>query len=93
MTTCPGTGLAADADVSLTRGSAIMYAGSTAARTIDFGARWKRAIAATAALRDFGPPYDGFGSKSGLKADVRVESDLAPIADVGRAPRHVAEVP
>ena len=26
-------------------------------------------------------------------ADVRVESDLAPIADVGRAPRHVAEVP
>jgi hypothetical protein len=31
--------------------------------------------------------------QNGLKADVRVESDLAPIADVGRAPRHVAEVP
>src|SRR5262245_19422963 len=31
--------------------------------------------------------------QSGLKADVRVESDLAPIADVARAPRHVAEVP
>src|SRR5262245_37934470 len=31
--------------------------------------------------------------KSGPKADVRVESDLAPIADVGRTPRHVAEVP
>src|ERR1700704_7017525 len=28
--------------------------------------------------------------KSGPNADVRVESDLAPIADVGRAPRHVA---
>jgi len=31
--------------------------------------------------------------KSGPKGDVRVESDLAPIADVARAPRHVAEVP
>jgi hypothetical protein len=31
--------------------------------------------------------------QSGPNADVRVESDLAPIADVGRAPRHVAEVP
>src|SRR5262249_20264817 len=31
--------------------------------------------------------------KSGPNADVRVESDLAPIADVGRARRHVAEVP
>src|SRR4030088_3317722 len=30
-------------------------------------------------------------TKSGPNADVRVESDLAPIADVGRAPRHVAE--
>jgi hypothetical protein len=31
--------------------------------------------------------------KTGPKADVRVESDLAPIADVGRAHSHVAEVP
>jgi hypothetical protein len=31
--------------------------------------------------------------QSGPNADVHVESDLAPIADVGRAPRHVAEVP
>jgi hypothetical protein len=31
--------------------------------------------------------------KTGRDADVRVESYLAPIADVGRAPRHVAEVP
>jgi hypothetical protein len=33
------------------------------------------------------------GVKSGPEADVRVESGLAPIADVGRTPRHVAEVP
>ena len=32
------------------------------------------------------------GFKNGPKANVRVESDLAPIADVGSAPRHVAEV-
>ena len=33
------------------------------------------------------------GVKNGPKADVRVESDLPPITDVGRAPRHVAFVP
>src|ERR1700716_325118 len=42
------------------------------------------------------PPQNPFSTalvKSGPNADVRVESDLAPIADVGRAPWHVAEVP
>jgi len=33
------------------------------------------------------------GLRSGPKADVRVESDLPPITDAGRAPGHVAEVP
>src|SRR5438876_6813984 len=31
--------------------------------------------------------------KNGPKADVCVESNLPPITDVGRAPRHVADVP
>jgi hypothetical protein len=61
-----------------------MYAGSTAARTIDFGARWKRAIAATAALRDFGPPYDGFGSKAAL-GPCQLQCPVCPKADTAGA--------
>jgi hypothetical protein len=42
---------------------------------------------------DLHKPFSTASVKTGPKADVRVEFDLASIADVGRAPRHVAEVP
>jgi hypothetical protein len=42
-------------------------------------------------VRDFSPAMTA-SVKTRPNADVRVESDLASIADVGRAPRHVAEV-
>jgi hypothetical protein len=42
---------------------------------------------------DLHKPFSTASVESGPKPDVRVESDLASIADVGRAPRHVAEVP
>jgi hypothetical protein len=45
----------------------------------------------------YGTSMPGAGAvhhiKTGPKADVRVESDLPPITDVGHAPRQVAEVP